>query len=230
MKRKALKAAFPYTIPVFMGYMFMGMAFGILLRSKGYNFGWAIIMSTFIFAGSMQFVAINLLSSSFQLVTIVTMTLMVNARHLFYGLSMLPKFKDMGRKKPYMIFSLTDETFSLLCSAEPPEGVDKHWFYLFIALLNQSYWVTGSAIGGILGSVLSFNTKGIEFVMTALFVVIFLEQWKSNKKHLSAIIGIFASLLCLVIFGAGQFILPSMLLMLFILTVFRRPIEMRNKP
>jgi len=132
---KALKAAFPHTIPVLMGYIFMGAAFGILLRSKGYSFGWAILMSTSIYAGSMQFVAINLLTSPFNMVMVASMTFMVNARHLFYGLSMLDKFKDMGKKKSYMIFSLTDETFSLLCSAEPPQDVNKNWFYFFISFL-----------------------------------------------------------------------------------------------
>lgn len=229
MKVKALKSAFPHTIPVLTGYMFIGIAFGILLRSKGYNFGWAILMSTSILAGSMQFVSINLLTSSFNLATVVFVTLMVNARHLFYGLSMLDKFKGMGKKKPYMIFSLTDETFSLLCSAEPPRDVNKNWFYFSIASLNHFYWITGSAIGGIIGSVLSFNTKGIDFVMTALFVVIFVEQWKSNKNHITALIGICASLLCLIIFGTSKFILPSMILILITLTVFRKPIEMRNE-
>jgi len=229
MKTKAMKAAFPHTIPVLMGYIFMGMAFGILLRSKGYNFGWAILMSTTIFAGSMQFVAINLLTSSFNLATVVSMTLMVNARHLFYGLAMLDKFKDMEKKKAYMIFSLTDETFSLLCSAEPPPDVNKNWFYFSIALLNHLYWIIGSAIGAIIGSLISFNTKGIDFVMTALFVVIFVDQWKSSKKHIPALIGIFASILCLIIFGANKFILPSMILILIILTVFKRPLEMRSR-
>jgi len=229
MKTKAMKAAFPHTIPVLMGYIFMGMAFGILLRSKGYNFGWAILMSTTIFAGSMQFVAINLLTSSFNLATVVSMTLMVNARHLFYGLAMLDKFKDMEKKKAYMIFSLTDETFSLLCSAEPPPDVNKNWFYFSIALLNHLYWIIGSASGAIIGSLISFNTKGIDFVMTALFVVIFVDQWKSSKKHIPALIGIFASILCLIIFGANKFILPSMILILIILTVFKRPLEMRSR-
>jgi len=229
MKTKAMKAAFPHTIPVLMGYIFMGMAFGILLRSKGYNFGWAILMSTTIFAGSMQFVAINLLTSSFNLATVVSMTLMVNARHLFYGLAMLDKFKDMEKKKAYMIFSLTDETFSLLCSAEPPPDVNKNWFYFSIALLNHLYWIIGSASGAIIGSLISFNTKGIDFVMTALFVVIFIDQWKSSKKHIPALIGIFASILCLIIFGANKFILPSMILILIILTVFKRPLEMRSR-
>lgn len=228
MKIKALKLAFPYTIPVLAGYMFMGIAFGILLSSKGYHFGWAILMSAFIFAGSMQFVAINLLTGSFNLVIVVFMTLMVNARHLFYGLSMLDKFKNMEKKKPYMVFSITDETFSLLCSAKAPEGVDKNWFYFFIAFLDHLYWITGSAIGGIIGSVFSFNTKGIDFVMTALFVVIFVDQWKSSKNHIPAMIGICGSLLCLIIFGAGNFLLPSMIVILISLTVFRKPIERRN--
>jgi len=229
MKTKALKSAFPHTIPIFMGYIFMGMVFGILLRSKGYNFWWAILMSSCIYAGSMQFVAINLLTSSFNVIAVVVMTFMINARHLFYGLSMLDKFKNMGRKKPYMIFSLTDETFSLIASAEPPQDVNKNWFYFFIALLDHFYWIIGSVIGAIIGSVWSFNTKGIDFVMTALFVVIFVEQWKSNKNNMPAFIGICASLLCVIIFGSSNFIIPSMILILATLTAFRKPIEMRNE-
>ncbi len=228
MKTKALKSAFPNTIPILMGYLFIGMVFGILLRSKGYNFWWAILMSSCIYAGSMQFVAINLLTSGFNIVAVVVMTFMINARHLFYGLSMLDKFKYMGKKKFYMIFSLTDETFSLLTSAEPPQDVNKNWFYFFIALLDHFYWIIGSLIGAIIGSVWSFNTKGIDFVMTALFVVIFVEQWKSNKNNIPAFIGICASLLCLIIFGSSNFIIPSMILILITLTAFRKPIEMRN--
>ena len=229
MKTKALKSAFPHTIPILLGYLFIGMVFGILLRSKGYSFGWAILMSSCIYAGSMQFVAINLLTSGFNIVAVVVMTFMINARHLFYGLSMLDKFKNMGRKKPYMIFSLTDETFSLIASAEPPQDVNKNWFYFFIALLDHFYWIIGSVTGAIIGSVWSFNTKGIDFVMTALFVVIFVEQWKSNKNNIPAFIGLCASLLCLIIFGSNNFIIPSMILILITLTAFRKPIEMRNE-
>lgn len=229
MKTKALKSAFPHTIPILMGYIFIGMVFGILLRSKGYNFWWAILMSSCIYAGSMQFIAINLLTSGFNIVAVVAMTFMINARHLFYGLSMLNKFKDMGKKKLYMIFSLTDETFSVITSAEPPQDVNKNWFYFFIALLDHFYWIIGSAIGAIIGSVWSFNAKGIDFVMTALFVVIFVEQWKSNKNNIPAFIGICASLLCLIIFGSSNFIIPSMILILITLTAFRKPIEMRNE-
>lgn len=228
MKMKALKSAFPYTIPVLMGYVFMGMAFGILLSSKGYHFGWALLMSVTIYAGSMQFVAINLLTSSFNVVAAALMTLMVNARHLFYGLALLDKFKNMGRKKPYMIFSLTDETFSLLCSAKAPEGIDNNWFYFFMALLNHSYWIIGCTLGAIIGSVFSFNTQGIDFVMTALFVVIFVEQWQATKNHIPAMIGIISSIICLVIFGATNFIIPSMIVILIALMVFRKPIELRE--
>lgn len=229
MKTKALKSAFPHTLPVLTGYLFIGMAYGILLSTKGYHFGWAILMSTFIFAGSMQFVTINLLVSSFNMMNVVFMTLMINARHLFYGLSMLEKFKKIGKKKAYMIFALTDETFSLLCGVEPPEEVDEGWFYLFIAILNHIYWVIGSAIGGIIGSMVSFNTQGIDFVMTALFVVIFMDQWEENKNHIPAIIGIIASFICLLIFGASNFILPSMMIILIALTIFKNPIERRSR-
>jgi len=229
MKKKAFKAAFPNTIPILMGYIFIGMVFGILLKSKGYNFFWAILMSASIYAGSMQFVAINFLTSKFNITTVVLMTLMINARHLFYGLSMLDKFRDMGRIKPYMIFSLTDETFSVLTSAEPIQDVNKNWFYFFIALLNHFYWIIGSALGAVIGSIWSFNTKGIDFVITALFVVIFIEQWKVNKNNIPAFIGICASLLCLIVFGSGNFIVPSMILILIILTVFRKPIEARSE-
>lgn len=229
MKTKALKAAFPHTIPVLTGYIFLGAAFGILSTSKGYGLGWVLLMSTFIFAGSMQFVAINLLTSSFNIIGVIFMTLMINARHLFYGLSMLGKFKEMGPKKNYMIFALTDETFSLLCAVDPPEDINKEWFYFFMAMLNHSYWVIGGAIGAVLGSLISFNTQGIEFVMTALFVVIFLDQWEGNKNHIPAIIGIVSSLGCLIIFGAGNFILPSMILIVVTLTIFKKPIQQRSK-
>lgn len=230
MKLKALKAAFRYTIPVMTGYLFLGIAFGILLYSRGYHFGWAILMSVCIYAGSMQFVAINLLTSGFNPIVAFFMTLVINARHLFYGLAMLNRFKGMGRKKPYMIFSLTDETFSLLCSADVPFGIDSNLFYFMIAFLDQIYWIAGSAMGGVLGSAFPINTKGIDFVMTALFVVIFLDQWKSNKEHIPAVTGICGSLVCLLIFGAEDFILPSMLIILIALAALKKPIERRCSP
>ncbi len=225
MKLRALKSAFPHTIPVFMGYVFMGLVFGILLRVKGYHFAWALLMSVFIYAGSMQYVAVTLLSPGIGLLDVVIMTFMVNARHMFYGLSMIEKFKSMGKKKPYMIFSLTDETYSLLCGAVPLPGVDKNWFYFFIALLNQIYWIIGCTLGGILGSFFTFETKGMDFAMTALFVVIFIEQWKSSKNHISAIIGILISIICLFVFGSQFFIIPAMLVIFIMLTLLRRKLD-----
>lgn len=232
MKLKALRAAFPYTIPVLFGYGFLGTAFGISLCSKGYPFYLAILMSVIIFAGSMQFVAIGVLTGGFSIISTIIITLSVNARHLFYGLSMLDKFKDMGRKKPYMIFSLTDETYSLLCSLEPPAYINKNWFYFFIALLNQCYWIVGTAIGSIAGSIIPFDSTGIDFAMTALFVVIFVEQWESSKNHLPAITGLVVALICLIIFGPDNFIIFSMIGILVVLTLSRHYHEKRitNEP
>ena len=224
-KVKALKTAFPYTIPVLPGYLFTGIAFGILLSSKGYHFAWAIAMSLFIYAGSIQIVAVNLLTSAFNPLNAFIITLMVNARHLFYGLSMLVRFRGTGKYKPYLIFGLTDETYSLLCSAEIPDGVDKDQVMFFITLINHIYWIAASAIGALLGSVFSFNTKGIDFVMTALFIVIFINQWRAQKNHVPALIGLGGSILCLLLFGPDSCIIPSMVLIVASLTVFRKPIE-----
>lgn len=223
MTLKSIKTAFPYTIPVLLGYISLGIAFGILLVSQGYPWYLAMLMSLVIYAGSMQFVAINLLTGGASVLTVILMTLMVNARHLFYGLSMLEKFRDMGRKKPYMIFSLTDETYSLLCGLKAPSGTKKENFYFWIALLNQFYWVAGTIIGAAAGSLIHFNSTGIDFAMTALFVVIFVEQWEAASpgagcgvfayitSHLPALIGIGATLICRLIFGADSFILFSMI-------------------
>jgi len=218
----ALKAAFPYTIPVLTGFIFLGIAYGILMSSKGYGVGWTVLMSFMAFAGSAQYVAITFLTSVFNPINALIMTLMVNARHLFYGISMLDKYKGTGKLKPYLIFGLCDETFSIVCSAEPPEGVNRNWFSFFITLLNHSYWVLGSAIGGMLGSMVSFNTKGLDFVLTALFVVIFVGQWKAQKDHKPAIIGVLCSIICLAVFGQSNFIIPSMLAILAVLTISRK--------
>lgn len=229
MKNKALKAAFLHTVPVMTGYLFLGAVFGMLLSSKGYHAGWAVLMSICIYAGSMQFVAINILTGSFNILNTIFMTLMINARHIFYGLSMLEKFKETGSKKPYMIFSLTDETYSLLCSVNPPDGVDKKTYFFMIAFMNHLYWIAGSALGGLIGSALTFNTKGLDFVMTALFVVIFINQWKSEKNHFPALAGVCSSVICLIVFGADNFILPSMLLILISLITARKRIERRKE-
>jgi len=221
-KIKALKAAFPHTIPVLAGFTFIGIAFGILMNSKGYGVGWTFLFSLLTFAGSAQYMAITFLTSVFNPVSALLMTLMVNARHLFYGISMLDKYKGTGKLKPYLIFGLCDETFSILCSTEPPEDVNRHWFMFFVTMLDHSYWVLGSALGGLLGSLVSFNTKGLDFVLTALFVVIFVGQWKTQQDHQPAVIGVFCSLVCLVVFGPGNFIIPSMLAILAVLTISRK--------
>ena len=211
MRHKALFVAFPYTIPVLMGYLFLGIAFGVLLSSHGYHVGWAFLMSLVIYAGAMQFVAIGLLTGPFGLFNAFIMTLSVNARHLFYGLSMLDKFKVVGRFRPYMIFSLTDETYSLLCVVEPPEGVSRKGFMFSIAALNHSYWMTGSVIGALAGTLIPFDATGIDFAMTALFIVIFVEQWESTKEHSPALLGIGISIIGLLLFGAYHFIIFSMI-------------------
>lgn len=224
-KKAALKAAFPHTIPVFTGYLVLGTAYGILMNSKGFSLFWIMLASVFIYAGSMQFVTVSLLAAGFDLMGAFLMTLAVNARHLFYGISMLKKYRGTGKLKPYLIFSLTDETFSIVCSVKAPEQVDRKWFYFFISLLNHSYWVIGSFLGGILGSLLKFNTKGIDFVLTALFVVILINQWQSTKNHLPAIIGIVSAIVCRFLFGASNFIIPSMILILASVTVAKSPME-----
>lgn len=224
-----LKAAFHRTVPVLFGYLFMGAAFGILMAQNGWPVLWAVAMSVFIYAGSMQFVAAGLLAGPFDPVGAAVLTLTVNARHLFYGLSMVGRFAEAGKKKPYLIFSLTDETYSLLCSAKAPEGVDESDFLFFISLLDHLYWVAGTALGGLAGSALPFSTEGLDFVMTALFTVIFTEQWLSSKKHIPAVTGAGAAILCLLAFGPKNFVIPAMLVLLAVLTVLRKPVERSEK-
>lgn len=221
-KIKALKAAFPHTIPIFTGFIFIGIAYGVLMESKGYGFLWSLFFSMVVFAGSSQYVAITFLTSAFNPVYALLMSLMINARHLFYGISLIDKFKDAGKLKPFLIYGLCDETFSVVCSAEPPEDVDKNWFMFFITLLNYSYWALGSMLGGIIGSMVTFNTKGLDFVLTALFVVIFIGQWKSQKYHRPALTGVICSLICLIAFGPNNFIIPSMIAILSVLTILKK--------
>lgn len=210
-KNKTLKYSFIASLPVMAGYVVLGMGFGILLQDKGYGWWWALLMSTCIYAGSMQYVAVDLLAGGASLISAALMTVMVNVRHLFYGISMLGKYDDTGRRKPYLIFALTDETYSLVCAPELPEGVDRKKYYFLVSLLDQCYWVAGSVIGAALGAVLPFDSTGIDFAMTALFVVIFVEQWEKERQHLPALTGVGVSVLCRVIFGAGGFLIPAML-------------------
>jgi 4-azaleucine resistance transporter AzlC len=225
MKKKALKAAFPHTIPIFAGFWFLGMAYGIYMNVSGFSFVYPMVMSIIIFGGSLEFVAVEMLLSPFAPVQTLIMTLLIQARHLFYGLSMLDKFKDMGWKKYYLIFGMCDETFSINYTAKIPDDVDKGWFMFFVTLLDQIYWVTGATIGGLIGSLIHFDTNGISFVMTAMFVVIFMEQWLKEKHHVSAYIGLGASAACLILFGADSFMIPTMVLIIALLAVFRKPLE-----
>ena len=221
----ALKAAFPYTVPIFTGFIFLGMTYGVLMSKNGFNFLYPMFMSMTIFAGSMEFIAANLLLQAFNPLNAFLMTLMINARHLFYGISMLEKYKGIKKYKPYLIFGLCDESFSINCTANIPHGVDHGLFMFYVTLLNQIYWVAGSTLGGIFGSVLKFNTEGLDFVMTAMFAVIFAEHWKSAKTHIPAVCGLFISLVCLCVFGADNFMIPTMLAILAVLTVLRSFLE-----
>lgn len=223
--KKAFKAAFPHTIPIFAGFWFLGMTYGIYMNVSGFPFWYPMLMSLTIFAGSMEFVAVNLLLGAFSPLQAFAMTLMINARHLFYGISMLDKYRGMGWKKFYLIFGMCDESFSINYTAEIPEGTDRGWFMFFVTLLNQFYWFFGATLGGIFGSLIHFSTEGLDFVMTAMFVVIFLEQWLKEKNHVSAVMGVALSLLCLVAFGADDFMIPSMLAIFAALTLMRGRLE-----
>ena len=221
---RALRAAFPHTIPVFAGFIILGIAYGVLMRTKGYGVIWAMLMSALCFCGSMQFVAITLLTAAFDPLQAFLMSLMVNARHLFYGISMLGRYRGLGWARPLLIFGLCDETFSIAYSAEPPEDVEPGAFYLAVTLLDYAYWVGGTLMGSVAGGFLRFDTTGLDFVLTALFVVLFVEQFRKPENRTAAIAGALATAACLVVFGAGSFVIPSMLLILAILTAGRKRI------
>ncbi|MDO4175021.1 MAG: AzlC family ABC transporter permease [Eubacteriales bacterium] len=227
---RAFRAAFPKTIPIFAdfwfsGFWFLGITYGIYMNASGFSFWYPMLMSLTIFAGSIEFVAVHMLLGAFHPMQAFAMTLMINARHLFYGISMLDRFKGTGWKKFYLIFGMCDESFSINYTAEIPEDVDRSWFMFFVTLLNHLYWFTGATLGGILGSLIHFNTEGLEFVMTAMFVVIFMEQWFKEKTHVSALLGLGVSLLCLLAFSSESFMIPAMLAILGVLTLLRNPLE-----
>ena len=218
----ALKAAFPYTIPIFAGFTFLGLTYGIYMHVSGFSFWYPMLMSLTIFAGSMEFVAVNLLLGAFSPLQALAMTLMINARHLFYGISMVDAYRGAGKKKPYLIFALTDETYSLVSGGRVPEGISRHGYCLLVSVLDQIYWVAGSALGSLAGAWLHVNFEGIEFVLTALFVTIFVEQWLSTKNHGPAVTGVAVTAVCLMIFGRDIFLIPSMAAIAAILTMMRR--------
>ena len=221
---RSFRAAFPCTIPILAGFLFLGMAYGIYMNVSGFSFVYPMIMAAVIFGGSLEFLAAQMLLSPFAPLQVLMVSLMIQARHLFYGISMLDKFKDMGWKKFYLIYGMCDETFSINCTAEIPGDCDRGWFYFFVTLLNQLYWVGGATLGGLLGNLITFDTKGLDFVMTAMFIVIFLEQWLKEKRHFSEWAGLASSAACLLIFGRDNFMIPTMICILLLLTAFRKPV------
>ena len=229
MIQSLIKKAFLRSLPVMAGYIILGIGFGILLCNAGYGPGWALAMAVFIYAGSMQYVGINLLAGGASVVTALLTTIMVNARHLFYSISMIDRYKDAGRYKPYLVFALTDETYTLLCDDQSANEDEIHRYRFLVSLFNHIYWITGCVLGSLLGSALPFSTAGIEFSMTALFVAAFTEQWLSTKDHLPAVTGLSVSLLCVVIFGPSRFLIPAMLMITLVLTLIGRNPEKGDK-
>ena len=225
LNRKAFSAAFPITVPVLMGYLSIGIAFGLMLEAAGYNVVWAFFMSLTIYAGSGQYLGVELLATAAALSQVALLTFLINFRHLVYGLSMLEKFRGMGKRKLYMIFSLTDETYALLAGAVPPPGVAARDFYFAVAILDHSYWILGSVIGSVAGSLLQLNTDGVEFAMTALFLVIAVEQWRTYRSHLPALLGAGATLVCLNLVGPDAMLLPALGIIVVVLLALRTRLE-----
>lgn len=223
MNRKSLKTVFLDTLPVLTGYLFLGAGFGILLSEKtGYGIGWAIGMGLFMLAGSGQYLAVSLIADHASLISAAIATFLINARHIFYGISLLEPYKNAGKKKPYLIFALTDETYSLVTQNQPPEGMSRHMYCFLVSLLNHGYWIVGCSLGGVLSKVLPISFEGVEFVLTALFVTMFIEQWISTKHHLPALIGVGSTVICLLIFGRDIFLIPSMIVIASLLTISRK--------
>ena len=228
--KQAFCEAFPHTIPILAGFLFLGIAYGVYMHTLGFSALYPIVMSLTIFAGSMEFVAANLLLLPFDPLGAFLLALMVNARHLFYGISMLEKYRGVGKKKWYLIFGMCDESFSINYTAQIPPTVDRGWFLFFVTLLNHIYWVVGASLGGLFGTLVPFSAEGLSFVMTALFLVLFMEQWKKEKRHASALLGAGLSLACLVVFGSENFIIPAMLSILAVLTLLRRVLDKGGDP
>lgn len=216
-RRAALRAAFPVTVPVMTGFLCLGLVYGVLMQSKGYGPLWSVLMSAVAFGGSMQFVAITLLTSAFDPLQAFLLSVMVNARHIFYGLSLLGKYRGLGRVRGFLIYTLCDETFSLVSSLEPPEHVERRDFYFWISLLDYSYWIIGTALGGLVGGLVPFDTTGMDFALTALFVVLFLEQWYHRENRPAGVVGILCAAAALALFGPDNLVIPAMFLILLVL-------------
>ncbi len=211
------------------GYLVLGFGFGVLMQKNGFGPLWTLAMSGLIYAGSMQYVAIGLLSGAASLITMAITTFMVNARHLFYGISVLDLYSGAGPGKPYMIFALTDETYSIVCSDEVRTHPDRHRLIFFLSLFNHSYWVLGSVLGALLGPVLPFNTAGIEFSMTALFTASCTEMWRSRKNRIPILAGLALTALCRLLFGTGSFLIPAVILISLTLTIGRSRLDNRKE-
>lgn len=228
MKKDLFKNILINTLPVLTGYIVLGIGFGILLQRAGYGIGWAFAMAVTIFSGTMQYVGVDLLTSGASLITTAVVTLMVNARYMFYGIATIDRYKTCGIRKYYMIFGLTDETYALICADKRPEGISRRTFDFLVTLFDQIYWIVGCVLGVLIGSALTIDTTGVEFVMTALFVTIFVDQWRETKEHIPALTGIISSALCLAIFGADNFLIPAMILITAVLTLTRSLIRKRG--
>ena len=223
--KRSFLAAFPYTIPILAGFLFLGITYGIYMNVSGFSFVYPMLTSMFVFAGSAEFILVNMLIGAFDPIQTFLMILMINARHLFYGISLLEKYSGTGIRKIYLIFGMCDESFSINCSAEIPEDADKCWFMFFVTILNQTYWVIGATLGGIFGSFINFSTEGLDFAMTAMFVVIFLEQILKEKNHISSAVGIIIPVVSILIFGADKFIIPAMFMIFAALLLLKKPLE-----
>ena len=222
MNKQAFKVVLRDTLPVMTGYLLLGSGFGILLNETGYGIGWSLAMALFMYAGSAQFLMVSLIAAHTDLLSTAIATLLLNARHLFYGISLIDTYKNAGPKKPYLIFGLTDETYSLVTQNQPPEGISKQQYCFLVTAFDHIYWIVGCALGSLIGTALPISFQGIEFVLTALFVTMFVEQWLSNKNHFPAILGIGITVLCLAVFGKDIFLIPSMVIIALLLVISRK--------
>ena len=221
----AFRAALPRTLPVLAGYLVLGVAFGLVLNSIGLGVFWAAARSILVYAGSAQFLAVSLIGASASLPQVALLTFLLNFRHFFYGLSMVSRYQGVGKRKLYLAFALSDETYAILAGALPPAQVDPADYYFAVSLLDQCYWVAGSLIGATVGQLITFDTTGVDFAMTALFVVLAVEQWKSARRHAPALFGVCCGVVSLLIFGPDLFLIPALAAIVALLLLFRRRLE-----
>ena len=224
--KKTLLFAFVSSLPIFFSYEFLSIAFGIMMYNAGYNFIWSWLVSKTVYTGAFQYVLVDYLKTGTPFITIILTAVFMNSRMLFYGISYIEKFRKTGKFYPYMIFSLTDETYALYCSMDGgknlPKGINETLYMLYVAIMARVYWLTGTIIGGLLGGFLKFDFTGIDFCMTALFVTILIDKWKAGKDRKFAIRGLVCGTFSLFIFGAKSFIFPAMMFTMLLLIVERK--------